>query len=103
MAAKKKSEIAQRTWKASADVKREIEQIVNFQFGPDENRILLRVARRLLVGKERYGFMRLRQDKRNYAKEASEELLDWLVYTEMELERAAQRKRRPGKVRPKAA
>ena len=62
--------------------------------GPDEIRILLRVARRLEFGRQRYGDMKLRTDKRNFAENAAEELLDWLVYTECELERAAQRKTR---------
>jgi len=62
--------------------------------GPDEIRILVRVARRLWVGKERYGPMKVSGDRRDFQKEASEELLDWLVYTEMDLERKAQKKAR---------
>jgi hypothetical protein len=78
------------TWRNVANVKKELTNLVASGLGPDELRILLRVARRLQVGFERYGEMRLAQDTRDYQKEASEELLDWLVYTEMQGERQAQ-------------
>ena len=95
MAAVKKASKA--TWENVTDVRHELEKMVNFKLGSDELRILLRVARRLSVGFERYGAMRVAKDKRDYQKEAFEEILDWLVYTEMDAEKKAQtanRKRR---------
>ena len=89
----KPKRVAEATWRDVDDVRKELVSFAD-TLGPDELRVLLRVARRLNVGFERYGEMRLSRDKRDYDREASEELLDWLVYTEMKGERAAQAKGR---------
>ena len=88
MAAVKKASKA--AWKGMKDPAGELSELAG-KLNHDELRILVRIARRLHVGLERYGAMRLLKDKRNYKREAAEELLDWLVYTEMDLERKAQR------------
>lgn len=100
-ATRKPKKAAEATWRDVSDVRKELEGLVA-ALGPDELRILLRVARRLHVGFERYGEMRVAKDGRDYQREASEELLDWLVYVEMEGERSAQLRalgRRPAKRR----
>ena len=90
MPIRKPKKASKATWRDVADVKDELQGLVASGLGPDELRILVRVARRLQVGFERYGEMRVAKDTRDYEKEASEELLDWLVYVEMKNERAAQ-------------
>lgn len=80
------------TWaRRRAAGRKELDTLLE-KLGPDEVMILVRVARRLEFGRIRYGDMKLASDKRNFMKEAMEELLDWLVYMEGEQERRAQRK-----------
>lgn len=95
MAALAKPKIASAlTWeRKKGDARKELEVLLT-SLGPDEVRILVRVARRLEFGRLRYGDMNLKKDKRNFKKEATEEILDWLVYTESELEREHQLKSR---------
>jgi hypothetical protein len=90
----KQKKASKETWRDVSNVRVELDKLVHFQLGPDELRILLRVGRRLAVGFERYGEMRLAKDKRDYQKEAFEEMLDWLVYTEMDFERKAQKSKK---------
>jgi hypothetical protein len=54
--------------------------IVTAQLGPDERRVLLKLARRLLAGQQSYGVLDLRSDTRDWRKERAEELADALVY-----------------------
>lgn len=95
MAALAKPKVASSlTWaRKKGDARKELDSLLT-NLGPDEVRILVRVARRLEFGRLRYGDMNLKKDKRNFKKEATEEILDWLVYTESELEREHQRKSR---------
>lgn len=79
------------TWRQAQDPHEELTALARDLEG-DEVRILVRVARRLWVGRQRYGKLKLLEDGRNLQKEAVEELLDWLVYTESDLEREEQRK-----------
>jgi hypothetical protein len=50
------------------------------QLGADERRVLLVMARRLLVGQTVYGRLDLANDRRDWRKERAEELADALVY-----------------------
>ena len=82
------------TWARKREgARKELESLLE-KLGPDEVRVLVRVARRLEFGRTRYGDMELKADKRNFKKEATEELLDWLVYTESDIERQHQRSRK---------
>jgi hypothetical protein len=58
----------------------------------DEIKVLIRIAERLRFGKKQYGQLNLRTDKRNLREEATQELLDYLVYTFSEEEQKHQRK-----------
>jgi hypothetical protein len=51
------------------------------ELGPDEERVLLVLARRLLEGQRTYGLLSLATDGRDWLRERSEELADALVYT----------------------
>lgn len=46
----------------------------------DEVNVLLTIAHRLAMGQQRYGPLVILRDRRDWAKEASEELLDGCVY-----------------------
>jgi hypothetical protein len=48
--------------------------------GPDEQAVLLLVAERLTVGRERYGELQIECDRRDFRTEALEEAADRLVY-----------------------
>jgi hypothetical protein len=50
------------------------------QLGADEQAVLLLVAERLTVGRERYGTLDLAHDGRRFGIEALEEAADGLVY-----------------------
>jgi hypothetical protein len=50
------------------------------QLGADEQRVLLRVAERLLVGRKQYGELRLGADQRDWRRECMDECADGLVY-----------------------
>lgn len=50
------------------------------ELGPDEQRVLLLLARRLLAGRKTYGPLDVAGDRRNFEKEAGEEAADMLVY-----------------------
>ncbi|HEY5145368.1 MAG TPA: hypothetical protein VII82_01310 [Polyangiaceae bacterium] len=50
------------------------------ELGPDERRVLLALARRLLAGQTAYGRLDLASDGRHWRKERAEELADALVY-----------------------
>lgn len=82
------------TWKKTRFQPREELQVLAQGLGEDEIRILVRVARRLEFGRQRYGLMDLKNDKRDFVKEATEEILDWLVYVESDIERKAQKRKR---------
>lgn len=85
MAAKEQSTL---TWEKIVDARAELAGLAA-SMGDDECKILVRVARRLKFGEGKYGPMNLRKDKRDFAKEAAEEVYDWLVYVEGDLERRA--------------
>jgi hypothetical protein len=48
--------------------------------GKDERRVLLLIARRLAAGARLYGVLNVQGDRRDWQKEATEELLDGCVY-----------------------
>jgi hypothetical protein len=51
--------------------------------GPDELRVLLFLAARMVAGRERYGELRLAIDRRDFERERSEEIADLLTYSAM--------------------
>ena len=58
----------------------ELNDVVD-ELGLDEVRVLVRIARRLVVGAEEYGHLEVALDRRDFrTKEAREELEDALVY-----------------------
>ncbi len=61
----------------------ELQSIVA-QLGDRENRCLTRIARRLLMGQEAYGF--LAPGKKDWKREAKEEAMDMAVYLSALLE-----------------
>lgn len=89
------------TWKATSgddELRNELNGIASALEG-DELRVLLRVARRLKFGRDRYGKLVLEKDKRNLLREAMEEILDFTVYIESLLEKESQKPvKRRGKV-----
>lgn len=52
------------------------------QLAPDARSSLIRIARRLLAGQEKYGALHLDRDPRVWRDEIREELLDAIVYME---------------------
>jgi hypothetical protein len=58
--------------------------------GPDELQVLVLVAERLAVGRQRYGALRVATDPRDFATEALEEAADGLVYAAVALLRASE-------------
>ena len=50
------------------------------RLGPDERAVITYIARRLVQGEKAYGPLDLKRDRRNWKREASEELLDACVY-----------------------
>lgn len=60
----------------------ELETVIS-ALGPEERRVLLILARRLLKGQQQYGLLDP-NDGRDWRKERSEELEDALVYTAIE-------------------
>jgi hypothetical protein len=48
--------------------------------GDDERRVLVRIARRLNLGRRQYGQLVLKTDRRNFRREAQDEALDLAVY-----------------------
>jgi hypothetical protein len=55
-------------------------EVVN-ELGEDERRVLLVLAKRLLLGQRTIGMLRAATDGRNWLQERSEELADALIYT----------------------
>lgn len=53
--------------------------------GPDEVRVLRRIAERLRLGRRLYGRLDIAKDGRDWRKEASEEALDQSVYLAIDL------------------
>ncbi len=51
------------------------------ELGPDERRVLLALARRLLAGQHAYGLLDVARDKRDWRAERALEIQDLLVYT----------------------
>jgi hypothetical protein len=70
-------------------------QDVLAELGPDELRVLLALARRLLMGQRTYGLLSVATDGRDWLQERSAELEDALVYTAIAEVAAATRKRPP--------
>jgi hypothetical protein len=50
------------------------------ELGPDERRVLLALARRLLAGQKPYGRLDVATDQRDWREERAEELADALIY-----------------------
>lgn len=50
------------------------------KLGPDEQRVLLRIAERLVLGCAQYGQLNIASDRRNWTEEAAQEALDLSVY-----------------------
>lgn len=50
------------------------------ELGPDELKVLERVAQRLAMGRKHYGLLNIEQDRREWTKEATEEALDMSAY-----------------------
>ena len=50
------------------------------QLGEDEVRVLTAIARRLAMGRRQYGPLDVQGDRRDWKREAAEELLDGCVY-----------------------
>ena len=65
---------------------RTLEEITR-ELGPDELRVLKKIAERLAMGQKQYGRLRLAHDARDFRKEAIEELLDAVVYLTCQVER----------------
>lgn len=57
--------------------------------GPDERRVLVVLARRLLAGQQQYGRLRLATDARDWRHERAQEIQDLLIYTAFEELKAA--------------
>lgn len=55
------------------------------QLGPDEQAVLVLVAERLNMGRERYGILKIESDPRNFTVEAVEECIDGLAYATIAL------------------
>jgi len=55
------------------------------QLEGDELKVMLKLAQKMLAGKMKYGEWTASNDKRNYRKEASEEIFDALNYMCMQL------------------
>jgi hypothetical protein len=51
------------------------------ELGPDERRVMLVLARRLLVGQWAYGRLDVARDRRDWGKEAREEAADLAIYS----------------------
>jgi hypothetical protein len=54
------------------------------QLGPDERRVVLEVAERLVAGRKAYGPLGIANDGRDFNREAGDELLDAVAYLAME-------------------
>lgn len=74
------------TWAPVDDPRKELAELAE-SMGPDECKVLVRLARRLKFGEGRYGRLDLDTDDRDLMKEAAEEVLDFLVYVESENEK----------------
>jgi hypothetical protein len=64
------------------------------QLGHDELRVLVLLATRIRDGQARYGHLDVRRDRRNFARETLEEVIDGLFYIGAVLLRRARRRRR---------
>lgn len=82
-------ELAQ--WVDKVDTSTEIREVAE-QLAPDARASLLRIARRLLAGQEKYGALHLDRDPRVWRDEIREELLDAVVYFEFRDLKEAQRR-----------
>lgn len=56
------------------------------QLGPDETRVLVRIAERLAMGAKQYGVLDIANDRRDWNEEARQEVLDLAVYAAIKLE-----------------
>lgn len=62
-----------------ADLRRELIELQEL-CSYDELRILRVFAKRIGVGRDRYGYFDLSRDRRDFARERAEEAIDWLIY-----------------------
>ena len=69
--------------KAEDTMKRELHSRIN-ELGPDCEAVITRIVGRLEGGQKQYGTLDAAKDPRNWKTEGDEELLDWLVYRELE-------------------
>ena len=63
------------------------------RLGPDEVAVLTLIAKRLLLGRQRYGELHLATDRRDFGREALEEAADLAVYAAAGLLREKRGKR----------
>lgn len=71
------------TWRRAREPEHELSKILG-QLGPDERRVMLFVARRLLMGQAQYGLLNILRDRRDWKRELGEEAADALVYAACE-------------------
>jgi len=64
----------------ATDARGELGQVLE-DLGPDEQRTIAFLARRLLLGQRQYGRLDLEHDARDFATERAEEIGDLLVYS----------------------
>ena len=69
--------------KAKVTMKRELHSRIN-ELGKDCEAVITRIVSRLEGGQKQYGTLDAAKDPRNWKTEGDEELLDWLVYRELE-------------------
>ncbi len=60
------------------------------KLGADERRVVLALAERMVAGREVYGDLNLTRDKRDFLREAGQELLDAVAYLAMDALRRAE-------------
>jgi hypothetical protein len=65
------------------------------ELGPDERRVIALIAERLAAGRRIYGELDLEADRRDFAAEASEELIDGAIYLAAGALKAERRKPEP--------
>lgn len=63
--------------------------VIAQHLGPDELAVLVTLASRAWAGQARYGCLALRQDRRDFRREAVEELVDALFYLTAEVRRGS--------------
>ena len=77
----------------ASDALRQLERLTTIveQLRAAELSVVLTVAERLLIGRQRYGVLRPETDQRDFRRECFAELADACVYLSAELQRGARR------------